>query len=280
MRNINVAVLQKAVRQLCIDANLRLNPDVTRALRRGRRTETNPLARSILDMTLENSVIARQKLVPLCQDTGYTVIWLAVGQDVRLTGGELHKALQAGVSQGYREGYLRKSMVHDPFDRKNTNDNTPAIIHTSIIPGRKIKITVEIKGGGSENMSRTAMLTPADGLAGVVRTVIGWVNEAGSKPCPPIIVGVGIGGDFEQCAILSKRALLRPLGSRHQVRMYAGLEARLLQEINKLNIGPQGLGGRTTALGVHIEAAPCHIACLPLAMNIDCHAHRVKSIVI
>jgi fumarate hydratase subunit alpha len=268
------------VQRLCIDANLHLNPDVLRTLRKARHTETSTLSRGIFDMMLENSHIAKTKQIPLCQDTGYTIIWLAVGQDVRLTDGDVYQALQAGVSAGYKEGYLRKSIVQDPFDRTNTGDNTPAVIHTTIVPGNRVKITVEIKGGGSENMSRTAMLTPADGMAGVFRTVVKWVDEAGSKPCPPVIVGVGIGGDFEQCAVLSKRALLRPLGSHHKNKTYARLEARLLAEINRLNIGPQGLGGRTTALGVHIETAPCHIACLPLAMNLDCHAHRVKDVVI
>lgn len=225
---------------------------------------------------ITNAEIARENKVPMCQDTGFAVIFVELGQEVSITGGNLYDAINAGVRKGYTDGYLRKSIVGHPLDRKNTGDNTPAVIHTSIVPGDKLKITVAPKGGGSENMSGIKMLKPAEGIEGVKKFVLEVVKAAGPNPCPPIVVGVGIGGTFEKAALLSKESLLRPLGRPSHLPEVAGLELELRDSINSLGIGPQGLGGKTTALAVHIEVFPCHIASLPVAVNINCHAARHK----
>jgi fumarate hydratase subunit alpha len=237
--------------------------------------EESPLGLEILKELKENARIAKEEKVPICQDTGFAVVFIELGQDVHLIGGTLTEAIHEGVRQGYRDGYLRKSVCH-PFTRANTGDNTPAIIHTEVVPGEKVKITVAPKGAGSENMSRVVMLTPSDGIEGIKRFVIQRVKESGSNPCPPTIVGVGIGGTFEQAALLAKKSLLRPLGSKNPDPELEKLESEILTEINQLGIGPQGLGGRTTSLAVHILMMPCHIASLPLAVNIQCHVQRHK----
>jgi fumarate hydratase subunit alpha len=241
--------------------------------------EESPLGGEILKELKENARIAKEENVPICQDTGFAVVFVELGQEVHLVGGSLNEAIHEGVRQGYRDGFLRKSICH-PFTRANTGDNTPAIIHVEIVPGDKVKITVAPKGGGSENMSRVVMLTPSDGVEGIKRFVIQRVKESGSNPCPPTIVGVGIGGTFEQAALLAKKSLLRPLGSKNSNPELDKLESEILTEINKLGIGPQGLGGRTTSLAVHIFMMPCHIASFPLAVNIQCHAQRHKEAII
>jgi fumarate hydratase subunit alpha len=280
MKKINAEAIASAVRGLCISANYELVDDVLEALRKAKTSEESPLAEEILDQIIENAVIAKNEQVPICQDTGFAVVFVELGQDVVIEDGNLQEAIQEGVRQGYGDGYLRKSIVQDPLVRKNTGDNTPAVIYTDIVPGEKLKITVAPKGGGSENMSAVAMLKPADGIEGVREFVIGQVSRAGGNPCPPIVVGVGIGGTFEKCAMLAKRALLRTIGSRHPESRYADLEAELLTRINKLGVGPQGLGGRTTALAVHVEVFPCHIASLPVAVNINCHAARHAEVIL
>jgi fumarate hydratase subunit alpha len=279
MREIDVNLITEKVRDLCIDANTDLGQDVLQALDRAMEREESPLGVEILKELKENARIAREEKVAICQDTGFAVIFAEIGQDVHLTGGDFKEAIYEGVRQGYRDGYLRKSIC-DPFTRANTGDNTPAIIHTEVVPGEKVKITVAPKGGGSENMSRVVMLTPSDGIEGIKRFVVQRIKESGSNPCPPTIVGVGIGGTFEQAAFLAKKSLLRPLGSRNQDPELDRLESAILKGINRLGIGPQGLGGRTTSLAVHILMMPCHIASLPLAVNIQCHAQRHKEIVI
>ena len=279
MREINVNLITEKVRELCIEANTDLGEDVLQTFDRAMEREESPLGVEILKELKENARIAKEEKVAICQDTGFAVIFLELGQEVHLSGGDLKEAIYEGVRQGYRDGYLRKSICH-PFSRANTGDNTPAIIHTEIVPGDKVKITVAPKGGGSENMSRVVMLTPSDGIEGIKRYVVQRVKESGSNPCPPTIVGVGIGGTFEQAALLAKKSLLRPLGSRNQDPELDRLESTILAEINKLGIGPQGLGGRTTSLAVHILMMPCHIASLPLAVNIQCHAQRHKEAVI
>jgi len=277
MREIDVKLITERVRDLCMKANADLGKDVLQAFDRAMGTEESPLAVEILKELKENARIAREEKVPICQDTGFAVTFVEIGQDVHLVGGNLNEAIQEGVRQGYLDGYLRKSICH-PFTRANTGDNTPAIIHTEVVPGDKVKVTVAPKGGGSENMSRVTMLTPSDGIEGIKRFVVQRVKESGSNPCPPTIVGVGIGGTFEQAALLAKKSLLRPLGSRNPNPELDELESALLTAINKLGIGPQGLGGRTTSLAVHILMMPCHIASFPLAVNIQCHAHRHKEI--
>jgi fumarate hydratase subunit alpha len=279
MREIDVNLITEKVRDLCIEANTDLGEDVLQALDRAMEREESPLGVEILKELKENARIAKEEKVAICQDTGFAVIFVELGQDVHLVGGDLREAIYEGVRQGYRDGYLRKSICH-PFTRANTGDNTPAIIHTEVVPGEKVKITVAPKGGGSENMSRVVMLTPSDGIEGIKRFVVQRVKESGSNPCPPTIVGVGIGGTFEQAALLAKKSLLRPLGSRNQDPELDRLETAILTEINQLGIGPQGLGGRITSLAVHISMMPCHIASLPLAVNIQCHAQRHKEVVI
>ena len=279
MREIDVKRITEKVRGLCIDANTDLGEDVLQAFDQAMEKEESPLGVEILKELKENARLARDEKVAICQDTGFAVIFMELGQDVHLVGGDLREAIFEGVRQGYRDGYLRKSICH-PFTRANTGDNTPAIIHTEIVRGDKVKITVAPKGGGSENMSRVVMLTPSDGVEGIKRFVVQRVKESGSNPCPPTIVGVGIGGTFEQAALLAKKSLLRPLGSKNPDPELEKLESEILTGINKLGIGPQGLGGRTTSLAVHILMMPCHIASLPLAVNIQCHVQRHKEAII
>lgn len=279
MREIDVKLITERVRELCMEANTDLGEDVLQAFDRALQKEESPLGVEILKELKENVRIAREEKVAICQDTGFAVVFIELGQDVHLVGGALKEAIFEGVRQGYRDGYLRKSICH-PFTRANTGDNTPAIIHTEIVPGDRVRITVAPKGGGSENMSRVVMLTPSDGVEGIRRYVVQRVKESGSNPCPPTIVGVGIGGTFEMAAILAKKSLLRPLGSRNPDPELDRLESEILEEINRLGIGPQGLGGRTTSLAVHILMMPCHIASFPLAVNIQCHAQRHKEALI
>ncbi len=279
MREIDVKLITEKVKDLCMRANTDLGEDVLQAFDRAIAGEESPLGVEILRELKENARIAKEENVPICQDTGFAVAFVELGQDVHLVGGDLNEAVQEGVRQGYRDGYLRKSICH-PFTRANTADNTPAILHTEVVPGDKVKITVAPKGGGSENMSRVIMLTPSDGIEGIKRFVVQRVRESGSNPCPPTIVGVGIGGTFEQSALLAKKSLLRALGSKNPDPELDKLEREILTEVNKLGIGPQGLGGRTTSLAVHILMMPCHIASFPLAVNIQCHAQRHKEEVI
>ena len=278
-REVDVKWITEKVRDLCIAANTDLEEDVLQAFDRAMAREESPLAVEILKELKENARIAKEEKVPLCQDTGFGVIFIELGQEVHLIGGDLKEAIFDGVRQGYRDGYLRKSICH-PFTRANTGDNTPAILYTEIVPGEKVKITVAPKGGGSENMSRVTMLAPSEGIEGIKRYVIQRVKESGSNPCPPTIVGVGVGGTFEQAALLAKKSLLRPLGSGNPDPELERLEGEIMTEINKLGIGPQGLGGRTTSLAVHILMMPCHIASLPLGVNVQCHAQRHKEVVI
>jgi len=280
MRQISAETIIDAVRKISIEASYDLGKDVIRAIERAKKYEESPVAKGILDQVLENAKIAKIDKAPMCQDTGFAVLFVELGQDVQVTGGDFYEALNEGVRRGYKDGYLRKSILSDPLERKNTGDNTPAVIHADIVPGDKIKITIAPKGGGSENMSEGKMLKPADGLQGVKDFVIDRVRRSGGNPCPPIIAGVGIGGTFEKCAMLAKKALLREVGDRNPNKFYADLEVELLEKINKLGIGPQGLGGTTTALDVHIEVHPCHIASLPVAVNIQCHASRHKEIIL
>jgi fumarate hydratase subunit alpha len=279
MREISSEQITLAVKQLALDAAYQLGSDVRQALREGLDMETSPTGKDVLNQLLENADIAEDGEFPMCQDTGLAVVFVNLGQDVHVVGGDINEAIHEGVRSGYEEGYLRKSACH-PFTRKNTGDNTPAIIHIYLVPGEKIKLTLAGKGGGSENMSRVMMLKPSDGKEGIKDYVVQRVKESGPNPCPPIVVGVGIGGTFEKSAMLAKEALLRPLGESNANPELAEMEAELLERINKLGIGPAGLGGRTTALAVNVEMMPCHIASLPVAVNINCHAHRHKEVVI
>lgn len=279
MREISAQKVTEVVSRLFMEANTDLGEDVLRAIEQAREKEESPTAREVLGELLENARIAKQEKVPMCQDTGLAVVFVELGQDVHVTGGYLYEAIQEGVRIGYKEGYLRKSACH-PFSRANTGDNTPAIIHLDLVPGERLRVLAVPKGGGSENMSRVMMLTPSVGKAGVMDYVVERVRESSSNPCPPVIVGVGIGGTFEKAAILAKKALLRPLGSPNPDPELNQMEAELLRRINDLGIGPQGYGGRTTALGVFIEMMPCHIASLPVAVNLQCHASRHKEAVI
>ena len=276
MREIKVAEISKAVFMLCLDANFALGEDVLASLQTALQVEPSPTGRNVLEQLIVNAEIARDEQVPMCQDTGYAVVFAELGQDVRVVGGDFYAAVNEGVRQAYIDGFLRKSIVADPLNRVNTGDNTPAVIHVEIVPGDKIRLIVAPKGGGSENMSAVRMLKPADGAKGVMDFVVDTVSRAGSNPCPPVVVGVGIGGTMEKVALLAKKALLRKLGEPHPDSFYAGMERDLLEKINKLGIGPQGYGGRTTALAVHIETYPAHIASLPAAVNINCHASRHK----
>jgi fumarate hydratase subunit alpha len=276
MRNVALSELTETVRRLCLEANYRLPGDVERALAEARAVETSPVGREVLDVIIDNSRIARDEEVPLCQDTGFTVVWLAIGTEVHFDGDPV-AAVHEGVRRGYAEGYLRKSIVADPFRRKNTGDNTPAVVHINLVPGDGVEVLVEPKGGGCENMSRIAMLKPADGVEGAREFVLRTIDEAGPNPCPPTIIGVGVGGTFELAALLAKHATVRPVGQYHPDPFYAELEKSWLEDVNKLGIGPQGLGGRTTALWLAVETHPCHIASLPVAVNVQCHSARSKA---
>ena len=277
---INASEIIEKVSLLCMDANFNVNQDIIAALRDSYETEVSPVAKEVFAELLENAKIAHECQMPICQDTGVAVVFVEIGEGVEITGGRLCDAINEGVRKGYREGYLRKSIVRDPLDRVNTGDNTPALIHTEFVPENHLKITVMAKGGGCENMSRIAMLTPADGREGVINFVVETVRIAKANPCPPIIVGVGIGGTFDYAALLAKKALLRPLGIKHHESDTVKLEAEMLDRVNNLGIGAQGLGGWVTAMAVHIERYPCHIASLPVAVNIECHAHRVKTVIL
>lgn len=266
--------------RLSMEANFYLGQDITDAFKKTLGDEISLTGKEILKQLIQNAQIAAENQVPMCQDTGVAVIFLELGQDVQIAGGGLYDAVNEGVRKGYTEGYLRKSVVDHPLLRKNTGDNTPAVIHTKIVPGDSLKITVAPKGGGSENMSSIKMLKPSEGIEGVKKFVLETVKAAGPNPCPPIVVGVGIGGTFEKCALLAKEALLRKLGSESPIPDIAELEKELMSSINRLGIGPQGLGGRTTALAVHVEIYPCHIASLPVAVNINCHSARHKETVL
>jgi len=280
MREINVSEITSVIRKLCIEANEHLPEDVKCAIKDLRAKEDGPIAQGILDNIIENFDIADNENVPICQDTGMACVFLEIGQDVHITGGDLTEAVNEGVRQGYTEGYLRKSVVKDPVRRGNTGDNTPAVLYTEIVPGENIKITVGPKGFGSENMSAIRMFKPSAGLEGIKDFIIETVKTAGPNPCPPMVVGVGIGGTFDRCALLAKKALMRPLDSENPDPFYADLEKEMLGKINELGIGPQGLGGRTTAIGLNIETYPTHIAGMPCAVNINCHVTRHKSEVI
>jgi fumarate hydratase subunit alpha len=278
MKEIQFDTIRNVVAKLCIDANCLLGDDVVRALKDGLVTEESPAGKDILNQLLENEQIARKEMMPICQDTGWAVVWVEIGSGVRVQGGELYDAIQQGVAKGYKDGFLRKSIVEDPLRRKNTGNNTPAIIYTDIVPGDRLKIVIQPKGGGSENMSEVKMLSASDGAEGIRKFVVDRVGRSQANPCPPVIVGVGIGGTFEKCAMLAKHSLLREIGSIHPDPFYAAMEKELLERVNKLGIGPQGLGGRVTALAVFIEAFPCHIATMPCAVNINCHAARHQSV--
>ncbi|WP_461613780.1 fumarate hydratase [Clostridium sp. Marseille-QA1073] len=274
MKEINVSEIIKAVRKLCIDANYYLGNDVKNALINARDKEEWAIAQGILDKIIVNAQIAENEDMPMCQDTGMACVFVELGQDVHIVGGNLEEAINEGIRRGYGDGFLRKSVVKDPLDRVNTKDNTPGVIYYNVVPGDKLKITVAPKGFGSENMSQLKMLKPSDGLQGVKDFVLKVVKEAGPNPCPPIIVGVGIGGTFDKAANLAKKALIRPVQIRNSNPFYEELEKELLELINNLGIGPQGFGGRSTALAVNIESYPTHIAGLPVAVNINCHATR------
>ena len=274
MRTVNVETLTTNIKEMCIQANHYLAPDMAQAMKNAYEKETKPLAKQILGQLLENLDIAGKDMIPICQDTGMAVVFLKIGQDVHFEGGSVEDAVNEGVRQGYTEGYLRKSVVGDPLERVNTKDNTPAIIHYELVPGDKVEITVAPKGFGSENMSRVFMLKPADGIEGVKQAVIRAVKDAGPNACPPMVIGVGIGGTFEKCALLAKKALTRELGSHSEIPYVKDFEIEVLEAINNLGIGPGGLGGRVTAIGLNVETYPTHIAGLPVAVNICCHVNR------
>ena len=279
MRTIAATLIRDTVARLCMEANQTLSPDLENALRQAAESEPWALAQSTLNTLSENLDAARETGLPICQDTGMACVFCEIGQDVHIDG-DFEAAVNAGVAKGYTEGFLRKSVVRDPIRRGNTGDNTPAVLHVRLVPGDRVKITVAPKGFGSENMSRLAMLKPSDGEEGVKQFVLDTVRQAGPNPCPPIVVGVGIGGTFERAALLAKQALLRPVGSHHPDPYYASMEQELLQKINAMGIGPQGFGGRTTALGLQIETFPTHIAGMPVAVNISCHVTRHKEAVL
>ena len=280
MRTIEATAVTGAVRDLCIGINHQMGPDMLAALERAREIEESETGRAVLDRLLENARVAREQWFPICQDTGTAVVFADLGQDVHVTGGDLEEAINEGVRQGYRDGYLRASIVRGPLDRIKTGDNTPASVYYRIVPGDRISLTVLAKGAGCDNMSRLAMLTPADGQDGVVQIVVRTVAEAGPNPSPPLNVGVGLGGTFERAALLSKRALLRPVGEPNPEANLAEVEAMLLRQINDLGIGPAGYGGRVTALAVHVEGHSTHIASLPVAVNLDCHSHRTGRVIL
>ena len=280
MRQIHINEIIENVRNLSIEINTTLSEDITDALKKAQEIEESSIGKEVLGHLLENIRIARNESLPICQDTGLAVIFVEMGQDVHIIGGNLRDAINEGVRQGYREGYLRKSVLNDPLLRKNTGDNTPAIIHIDVVPGDSLKIRMAAKGGGSENSSAMKMMKPSDGVKGIKEFVLDTVNKAWANPCPPIIVGLGIGGNFETAPILAKKALFRHLGEHNPAPHLANLERELLAEVNGLGVGSEGFGGTVTALAVHIEAAPCHIASLPVAVNIDCHVSRHREILI
>lgn len=274
IRTIRVEEITKNIKEMCIEANHFLSPDMAEAMKCAEKNEEAPLGKQILEQLQENLKIAGEDMIPICQDTGMAVVFLEIGQDVHLEGGALEDAVNEGVRQGYVEGYLRKSVVGDPLIRENTKDNTPAVLHTRIVDGDQVKIKVAPKGFGSENMSRVFMLKPAEGIEGVKDAVLTAVKDAGPNACPPMVVGVGIGGTFEKCALMAKEALIREVGSHSEIEYVKELEEELLTKINSLGIGPGGLGGTTTALAVNINTYPTHIAGLPVAVNICCHVNR------
>ena len=274
IRTIRVEEITKNIKEMCIEANHFLSPDMAEAMKCAEKNEEAPLGKQILEQLQENLKIAGEDMIPICQDTGMAVVFLEIGQDVHLEGGALEDAVNEGVRQGYVEGYLRKSVVGDPLSRENTKDNTPAVLHTRIVDGDQVKIKVAPKGFGSENMSRVFMLKPAEGIEGVKDAVLTAVKDAGPNACPPMVVGVGIGGTFEKCALMAKEALTREVGSHSEIEYVKELEEELLTKINSLGIGPGGLGGTTTALAVNINTYPTHIAGLPVAVNICCHVNR------
>ncbi len=280
MRVIEVKAVTRAVKDACIEMNFLIDPDILSRLEGALQSEASDIGQSILLDLIENSKVASTYKAPICQDTGMIVAFIKIGQDIRIEGGLLSEAVQEGIRQGYEEGYLRKSIVSDPILRKNTNDNTPGIIYYDLVEDDIFEIELAAKGFGSENMSRSAMLKPSDGVEGIVNFVLETVEKAGSNPCPPIVVGIGVGGTLDKAAQLAKHALLRPLNEPGNLEHVAKLEKRLLFEINNLGIGPQGLGGTTTALAVHIEMFPTHIAGLPVVVNINCHASRHKKVVL
>ena len=274
MRDVNVSEITKNIKEMCIEANHFLSEDMKKVFKNAVDSEESPLGKQVLNQLNENLSIAASDMIPICQDTGMAVIFINVGQEVHFTGGDITDAINEGVREGYVEGYLRKSVVSDPLIRENTKDNTPAVIHYSIVPGDKVEITVAPKGFGSENMSRVFMLKPADGIEGVKNAILTAVKDAGPNACPPMVVGVGIGGTFEKCAILAKKALTRNLEEKSDIEYVRNLESEMLEKINKLGICPGGLGGTQTALAVNIETYPTHIAGLPVAVNICCHVNR------
>jgi len=280
MKEIQSIEITNSVAKLCKEANFELGDDVLCALHKAVQIERSPIAIDVLNQIIENARIAKEEQVPICQDCGVAVLFVEIGQDVHIVGDDINSAISEGVRIGYKEGYLRKSIVKHPLKRINTGDNTPPVVHYKMVSGENIRIIFAPKGAGSENMSVIKMLTPSDGVSGVKNFVVECVKNAGPNPCPPIIVGVGIGGTFEKCAIMAKEALLRPIGQFNHDEDTKALECELLNMINSLNIGPGGFGGRTTALAVHIETFPCHIGSLPVAVNINCHASRHKEIIL
>jgi len=279
MREIHVDEIRDQVAQICIEAAYNLSDDVLTAFDRALETETAPAAREIIGLLKENARIAREEHIPICQDTGIAIFFVEIGQDLRIKNGFIVDAINEGVRKGYKEGYLRKSVV-DPLTRRNTGDNTPAIVYTELVPGDKLKISFMPKGAGSENMSAIRMLRPTEGIEGIKNFVLECVQKAGANPCPPVVIGVGIGGDFEKAALIAKKSLLRAIGSPNAKLELASLEELLLKAVNKTGIGPEGLGGKVTAMAVHVESYPCHIASLPVAVNINCHAARHKTIIL
>lgn len=280
MRTISVQEITRNIKEMCIEANYELSDDVKNAIYYHEETESNQLGKQILSQLKENMDIAENENIPICQDTGMAVVFMKIGQDVHFDGGSVEDAINEGIRQGYTEGYLRKSVVGDPIERVNTKDNTPGVIHYELVPGDKVELTVAPKGFGSENMSRVCMLKPADGIEGVKEAILETVRLAGPNACPPVVVGVGIGGTFEKCALLAKKALIRELGSHNPIPYVKDLEEEMLQKINTIGIGPGGLGGDTTALGINIETYPTHIAGLPVAINMCCHVNRHKTRII
>jgi fumarate hydratase subunit alpha len=278
MRDIHASAISDAVKKLCMEANWSLEPDMLRAFDRALATERSPAGKQVLQILKDNAEMARTKRIPYCQDTGFVVCFVELGQDVHVAGGGLETAINEGVRQGYTEGYLRASIVRSPFDRVNTGDNTPAVVHVDVVPGAAMKIMLMAKGGGCENRSKYKMLTPAEGTPGVKDWILECIRTAGPDACPPLIAGVGVGGTFEKAAILSKKALFRELGSPNPDPALDAIEKAVLERANRLGIGPQGYGGDTTAFGIHILAYPCHITSLPVAVTIECHAHRHKEV--